>query len=275
VGGVFYEHGHRMIASVVGLLMFILCLWIHFKEERKWVKVIGYVGLAAVICQGVLGGITVLFYLPTAVSVSHGILAQTFFLITIFLAYSQSRERIWRADMPVALDIRLQKAALILVATVYVQLILGAIMRHTGSGLAIYDFPTMGGQWWPRLNDAFLVKINAWRWDQDLDPVQMFQVVFHLLHRVGALFVCGAVLYLNYVGRNLSLPNHKQIYFSIWFINILICVQILLGITSVLTLKIPVVTSLHVMGGATVLGLSFLLFLRVVPTSSDDLRWQS
>ena len=79
IGGVFYEHGHRMIATVVGFLTLCLAVWLWFKEERQWVKVLGLCCLGAVIVQGLLGGITVLFYLPTLVSVAHGVLAQTFF----------------------------------------------------------------------------------------------------------------------------------------------------------------------------------------------------
>ena len=274
VGGVFYEHGHRMVAGTVGFLTLLLTIWVHFKEKRKWVKVAAYFALLAVICQGVLGGITVLFYLPPAISVSHAVLAQTFFLLTILLAYSFSLERQHRLDLPIVVNVRMQKASLILVVAVYIQLILGAIMRHTGSGLAIYDFPTMGGEWWPVLNKTFLAKINVWRFQHGLDPVKLSNVIFHLLHRIGALGVCAALVYVNLAGRGLSLPNQKQIHWAIWALNLFVLTQIFLGAMTVLTLKQPVVTSLHVMCGATILGLSFLLFLRVLPISLKEVRWR-
>ena len=273
VGGIFYEHGHRMVASVVGLMTLILAVWLHFSEERFWVKAVGYCALGAVICQGVLGGITVLFYLPTAVSVSHGVLAQTFFLLTIFLAYSQSRERSWRSDMPVAIEIKLQRGVFMLCCIVYVQLIFGAIMRHTGSGLAVYDFPTMAGQWWPTLNDQFLSRVNDWRFEHTLDFVAMSNVVFHLIHRFGAVVVCLAVVHVNVMARKCALPNIQQIKVSLWMLNIMIIIQVLLGVTSVLTLKAPTITSLHVMGGASILGFSFLLLLLILPVSKEDVRW--
>ncbi|MCA9406939.1 MAG: COX15/CtaA family protein, partial [Candidatus Omnitrophica bacterium] len=88
VGGVFYEHGHRMVASLVGFLMLTMAIWIGLKEERLWLRITAFTALGAVILQGVLGGITVLTMLPTPVSVMHGVLAQTFFLLTIFIAYA-------------------------------------------------------------------------------------------------------------------------------------------------------------------------------------------
>ena len=78
VGGVAYEHGHRMAAATVGLLTVVLALWLWNREPRKWVQRLGVGALITVVCQGILGGITVLFLLPTAVSVSHAALAQIF-----------------------------------------------------------------------------------------------------------------------------------------------------------------------------------------------------
>ncbi|MCA9400806.1 MAG: COX15/CtaA family protein, partial [Candidatus Omnitrophica bacterium] len=98
IGGVFYEHGHRMIASLVGFFMLILTIWIGFKEQRQWVRYLAIAALGAVVIQGILGGMTVLFFLPTPISVSHAVLAQTFFLLTIFLAYSQSNEYVHRVS---------------------------------------------------------------------------------------------------------------------------------------------------------------------------------
>ncbi|MBZ0165545.1 MAG: COX15/CtaA family protein, partial [Candidatus Omnitrophica bacterium] len=197
VGGVFYEHGHRMVATLVGFFTLSLAIWLWLKEERQWVKTIGYCALGAVILQGVLGGVTVLFFLPTPVSVAHGVLAQTFFLMTIFLAYAQSQERFARAGTAILADRPLQNWSLLLVVSIYIQLILGAIMRHTGSGLAVYDFPTMAGEWLPHVNALFLERINAWRFDQGLDSVAMPNVFFHLAHRFWAGLVLVLLLFVN------------------------------------------------------------------------------
>ena len=91
VGGIFYEHGHRMIASTVGFLTIILAIWTWKVDPRRWVRWLGVSALGAVILQGLLGGITVLLLLPAPVSVGHAGLAQLFFCITISLAIFTSR----------------------------------------------------------------------------------------------------------------------------------------------------------------------------------------
>lgn len=265
IGGVFYEHGHRMIASGVGFLTLCLALWLAVTEQRRWVKVVGFFALGAVILQGVLGGITVLFYLPTPVSVAHGVLAQTFFLMTILLAYSQSRERRNRAALQEARDGSLQAATLALLAGTYVQLILGAVMRHTGSGLAVYDFPTMAGQWWPAVNDQFLARVNDWRFEQGLDPVNLSNVIYHLAHRFWAVVILLFAGAVNLYAVRCRLPQKASILRIIYGIDAVIAVQVTLGIATVLTGKGPVTTSLHVVTGAALLGLTFLLLLRVAP----------
>src|SRR5687767_5859274 len=79
VGGVFYEHGHRMVATAVGLLTVVLAVWLARREPRPWVRRLGWLALAAVVAQGLLGGLTVIYLLPTAISVAHACLAQAFF----------------------------------------------------------------------------------------------------------------------------------------------------------------------------------------------------
>ena len=99
VGGIFYEHGHRMIASTVGFLTIILAIWTWKVEPRRWVRWLGVAALGAVILQGLLGGITVLLLLPAPISIGHAGLAQLFFCLTISLAlftspgWTQTRRR--------------------------------------------------------------------------------------------------------------------------------------------------------------------------------------
>src|SRR5262249_8016693 len=94
VGGIFYEHGHRMAATAVGFLTLVLAFWTQRVEQRRSVRRLAWAALALVVVQGVLGGLTVKFLLPTPVSVTHAAVAQTFFCVTIVLAYALSRE--WR-----------------------------------------------------------------------------------------------------------------------------------------------------------------------------------
>ncbi|MFT5387527.1 MAG: cytochrome c oxidase assembly protein subunit 15 [Candidatus Omnitrophota bacterium] len=272
VGGVFYEHGHRLIAQAVGLLTVVLAIWLKRKDPRKWMHVLGFCAVGAVIIQGILGGITVLFYLPTAISTLHGVLAQSFFILTIIIVYSLSKERTGRLNLTADAEcLPLIKPALLFTAIVFVQLIMGAIMRHSGSGLAIYDFPKMAGQWIPTFDRDMLFVLNDWRFENNLDPVNMTQVVLHFIHRVGAVIVLiGLGLihskFLKYA------KNNKLIKQSIIILTGLIVVQVSLGIATVLTVKTPVIASLHVLVGAITLGFSVLLVLRAMPTSLAKLK---
>ena len=101
VGGIRFEHTHRLIASAVGLLTIVLAIWLARREDRRWVRRLGYLALAAVVAQGVLGGLTVIFLLPTPISVAHACLAQTFFCLTVTIAVVTSprfRQRRRRAS---------------------------------------------------------------------------------------------------------------------------------------------------------------------------------
>src|SRR5580658_7080612 len=85
-GGILYEHGHRMVATLVGLLTIVSMIWLFRAERRKWLRWLGVVALAAVILQGVLGGLTVLLLLPWWLSTAHACLAQLFFATTVAMA---------------------------------------------------------------------------------------------------------------------------------------------------------------------------------------------
>ena len=271
VGGIFYEHGHRMVASTVGFFVLCLTIWLGIKEKRRWVRRLGIAALAAVVLQGILGGLTVLFLLPTPVSVAHAVLAQTFFVITIVIAYSLSIERQRREFMPVTNHAGLMKITVALGVLIYVQLILGALMRHTASGLAIPDFPRMGGYWVPPFNDTMLTYINDWRFERDLPMVNISQVVIHCVHRVGALFIAVTAVLLDAVALRERITD-KAIVRTIWMLNALVVGQLCLGVLTVLSEKSPHVTSTHVMTGAATLGVVVLLILRLAPLSWNKFK---
>ncbi len=134
VGGVKYEHGHRMFAEFVGLLIIVIAVWTQRVEQRTWMKALGWIALAAVIGQGVLGGLTVLFGLPWYISTAHATLAQTIFCVVTAMALFTSKS--WLQDTnPIAEDeLAPSTPALttLAAACVWVQLILGAAFRHTG-----------------------------------------------------------------------------------------------------------------------------------------------
>ncbi len=258
VGGIKYEHGHRLFASFVGFLTVILAVWLGFKEERKWVRMLGYAALAAVSFQGLLGGLTVLFLLPTAISVAHGMLAQSFFCLVSSIALITSP---WwkRTTEGITVEtirpvFRFAVAALIVV---FIQLLFGALLRHTYSGLSIPDFPLAHGQLIPSFSDESMAAYNQHlidigiKWKGDV-PVQAYQIFIHLLHRYWAYAVAVIVFMLGYrMKRSAAVP--KRLNSVGTFLMSLISLQFTLGILTVLTRKEYIITSLHVVIGALVL----------------------
>ena len=153
VGGVRFEHTHRMVAQVAGLLTIILAIWTGRVEKRRWMRLLGWGALATVIAQGVLGGLTVLFFLPPAISSAHAALAQTFFCIAVAVAVFTGQK--WVQEQPrVEFDTRrpsLFTLALLSIFVLYVQLLLGAMFRHHGMS------------WWPHVVHAVVVCfVLAW-----------------------------------------------------------------------------------------------------------------
>jgi cytochrome c oxidase assembly protein subunit 15 len=240
VGGVFYEHGHRMVASFVGFLTVIFAIWLALKENRKWVKVLGFVALGAVITQGILGGITVLYFLPMPVSVAHATLAQSFFSLVVCLAYFTSRE--WKEpQLRTSAPASHRRIFLIMAALVYVQLILGAIVRHSGSALAIPDFPLAQGRLVPEFTSN--------------------EVIIHYIHRLGAV----AILIWSIVTVRFVFKNYKDArYFVRPAILLIALVLLQLGVggwTVLSKTAIPVATA-HVAIGALILATSVVLCIR-------------
>jgi len=147
VGGVRFEHTHRMIAEFIGLLTIVIAIWTWRADRRRWMKYLGIGALGTLIAQGVLGGLTVLFFLPPSISTAHAAVAQTFFCIAVCIALFTGRQ--WVEEVPrVELDMRrpsLQTLTLLSIFILYVQLILGAMFRHHGLG------------WWPHVANAIVV----------------------------------------------------------------------------------------------------------------------
>jgi cytochrome c oxidase assembly protein subunit 15 len=135
-GGVFFEHGHRMVATAVGFMTIILCVWLAWVETRKWMKTLGIVALAAVILQGLLGGLTVKLMLPPAVSISHACLAQLFFSTTVAMAVFTSKS--WLRGPEIVEDHgwpSLRSLAIVTPVMVLAQIALGAAFRHRAIGI--------------------------------------------------------------------------------------------------------------------------------------------
>lgn len=266
VGGILYEHGHRMIAAGVGLLVVIQALVFTWREPRRWLRALAWAAVAAIVAQGVLGGLTVLLLLPDPISIAHAVLAQSLAMLLVFIAYAQSREweRRVREPAPAASAAQppLWPVVAALPAAVFLQLVVGALMRHTDAGLAIPDFPLMGGSLLPRFDDRMLAAINAERFALRLEPVGMAQVTVHFLHRLGAAVTLIAVVAVNLIVRRRGRPEVRRLLAGV---NALVLIQVALGALTVLTARSPLMASLHVLTGAGLFALTLLCLLRCVP----------
>ncbi len=277
VGGIFYEHSHRMIASVVGFLTVVLALWMWKREDRPWVRNLGFAALGIIVAQGVLGGLTVLFLLPPSISVSHATLAQTFFCVIVALSLVTSSW--WRASQPTIMEEgkKISTFSLTMVTTVliYLQLIIGALMRHTNAGLAVPDFPLAYGQIFPSLSAASIDAYNQLLIHLNLriaadDPVTATQIIIHMIHRFWALIVSTGVIW-----SSVRLLRHRTASRRLFILGLLLLVllgtQILLGAFTVLTAKSTIITTAHVANGAALLGCSLLAFLHTVKLRNINL----
>lgn len=238
VGGIRYEHTHRLIASVVGFLILVLAVWLWRVEPRRWLRRLGYLALAAVVTQGIVGGMTVLWFLPDPVSIAHASLAQLVFCLTVSIALFTSAG--WKRGYPVD-DRTLQATATVTTASIFVQVVIGATMRHIGAGLAIPDFPLAFGHLIP--------------------PFWTAHIAVHYAHRVGALLVAVLILatvaYVQYHHRVRPELRRPSL-----LLLALLTLQIALGALTVLMGKPYLINSLHVVTGAGVLVTSLSLTLR-------------
>jgi heme a synthase len=237
VGGIFYEHGHRLIASTVGFLCIVQAIWLQRSEPRRFVRMLGWLSLAAVIVQGLLGGLTVIFLLPKTISISHAALAEIFFCINVSIAFFTSRwssslASLEKGDAPV-------RMAWALTALVFAQVLAGAVMRHLGAGLAIPDFPLSFGRIVPQLIST--------------------EIVSAYVHRVGGFTVAAAMLAM--VIRLVRYDRNHPLRVLAQLLLVVVGAQVLLGGYVIWTGRQPIVTSLHVMLGASTLALTLVLAL--------------
>ena len=239
VGGVLYEHGHRLVAGTVAVLTACLAFWTWREEPRGAVRRLAASALVAILLQAALGGVTVLLRLPTAVSVAHAALAQAFFCLVVALALVTGRD--WLAPAQPGADAVLDSLTAVTTAAVYAQLLLGAVVRHTGAGLAIPDFPLAYGRIVPEMTS--------------------FTVGVHFAHRVGAVLV--AILVLATAAR--ILQAHRDDSRRVRLVLLLVALLALqgtLGATIIWTRKAVLPTTAHVAVGAALLATSLVLTLR-------------
>jgi cytochrome c oxidase assembly protein subunit 15 len=216
VGGIFYEHGHRMIAATVGFLTVLQAIWLQLREPKRRARILGWCSVGAVIAQGLLGGLTVIFLLPPAISIAHAGLAEIFFCLNVSIAVVTHG------------SLRSTRPNFLLPVIVYSQILLGALMRHLGAGLAIPDFPLSFGRLVPEFTSS--------------------AIAVNFAHRAGALVVLIAILIAARRRMTVSLLS-------------IVALQIALGALTVWSGKNPIITSLHVMTGAATLAMTLIYAL--------------
>jgi len=242
-GGVLFEHGHRLVAATTGLLTIGLAAWFALRERRVWARRLAWIAILAVVAQGLLGGLTVLLRLPPAVSVLHACLAQGFFCVVVLLAVGTSRRFVERPPARLRHDAGapLWTLAALSSTLVFAQLVLGAVMRHTGAGLAIPDVPLAFGRLIP--------------------PLSSPAIAVHFAHRVMALMIASSIVLLN--ARVLRRhADHRELARPGFLLAGLVVVQILLGATTVLTRLAVVPATAHVVVGALLLAASLVMTVR-------------
>jgi heme a synthase len=195
VGGILFEHTHRLMGSLVGFLTIILAVWLWMWEDRRWVRNLGAIAVLGVVLQGVLGGLRVTM-MKDQIGIFHACVAQAFLGLLIFIALVTTQ--FWRSLTNRAIDsqrfLPTKTLAMAITAAIYVQLALGATMRHQHRDLAILDFPTANGAWIPDTSAAALSKINAWRDGRALSEVTAFQIWLQMAHRLLALVIAIAII---------------------------------------------------------------------------------
>ncbi len=235
------EHGHRLIAGTVALATVALALFAARREPRRWVRRLAWGAVAAVLAQAVLGGITVLYFLPTPVSVGHAALAEIFLCLVVALAVVTSRR--WQAAGTVETRravVTAPIAASTATAVIYLQILIGAVVRHSGAGLAIPDFPLAFGRLVPPRFD--------------------FAIAIHYSHRLGALAVAAAVAFA-LAGVLRRARQERPLVVAAVAMALLVVVQVALGATVVLGGRGVAVNTAHVATGATLLATSLVLTL--------------
>jgi len=253
VGGILFEHTHRLIGSLVGILTIILAAWLWASEDRQWVRNLGVIALGGVIVQGILGGLRVTM-MKDEIGIFHACIAQAFLGLLIVIALVTTR--FWRALGNEQFDFQkfapIRTLGIAITIAIYVQLALGATMRHQHRDLAMLDFPTANGAWIPDTSATALAKINAWRDARGLSDVTAFQIWLQMAHRLLAFIIAIAVVaFCLRVGRDA--PRFAALKrLSIFWVALVAC-QIALGAWTIWSNKAADVATAHVALGAVML----------------------
>jgi len=260
VGGIFYEHSHRLIASVVGLMTMILAAWLLAVERRKWVKNLGMASFVAVCVQGLLGGLRVTENMPE-LGIFHGLLAQSFFCALGVLTLAQTASFLQGKWDLLAPDSMLRKLVMGITVLIFIQLGIAATMRHEHAGLSIPDFPLAYGKLLPDTSEQAVSAINASRVAADKVPTTAFQIWLQMAHRLVAVLIFVGVSAAAWRASATAQQRPIRLWCHVWLAMIL--VQIGLGAWTIWSNKAADVATTHVAVGALTLLLGVILSFRL------------
>src|SRR5947207_4033841 len=252
-GVILFVRTHRLMVSVVGFLTIILAVWLWLREDRPWVRSLGVIALGGVILQGILGGLRVTM-MKDEIGIFHACIAQAFLGLLVVIALGTTN--FWQTLANLRIDplklTQIKTLAIGITLAIYLQLALGATMRHQHRDLSILDFPTANGAWIPDTSAAALAKINAWRDARGLSDVTAFQIWLQMAHRFLAFIIAIAVIaFALRVWRDAQrFAALKRL--SILWVALVIC-QIALGAWVIWSNKAADVATAHVALGAIML----------------------
>jgi len=283
VGGILFEHTHRLAASGVGMLTIALMIGAWATDQRRWMRWTAVAVFLAACLQGAIGGLRVVLSLRD-LAIVHGCAAQLFFCF--IAAFCVMTSRFWSEGRHLRVDElpavrKVFSLAIAAVAIILVQLVVGAIMRHSDAGLAIPDFPTSYGHLLPptKIDSAFRQEaIHRFGLSLGLNRVTLFQIWIHFAHRIGAVFVSAGVIALSAMIL-LRLRNQPAFARLGYLALLLLATQVTLGILTVLLRKPADIASAHVAVGALLLVTIWVIAVRafgVISASGDaELRPQA
>ena len=226
-GNIAIEHGHRLLATFVGMLTIVLMVML-LKQSDRYLKKLGVAALILVIAQGLLGGLTVIYQLPDLVSTAHLGTSMIFLATLTVITWKTSGMEVR------AIQVAPWQRLAVIGATgiVYFQVLLGAFVRHTGSGIVCTEFPTCFGSLWPT----------------GIDPA----VTTHMLHRWMGIVAFLSIGSMPFVLKSLWMQDSRFRWVSI-LAAVMAVVQVDLGITSVMTALDLLWVTLHLIVAAILL----------------------
>jgi cytochrome c oxidase assembly protein subunit 15 len=254
VGGILFEHSHRLVASGVGVLMTLLAIAVCF-QERVWLRWMGLAVPIYVLLEGILGGLRVR-RAEDWIGIFHACLAQLLFISVSLIALFTSRW--WISTGRGVVPRQWTRRTFAITVLIFAQLVIGATMRHEHAGLSIDDFPLAYGQVWPKVGPSSMAAYNRSRVARNEMPTTPLYILMQMAHRVGAVLITACILAATAAvwltsGSATILRRGSAFWLG------LVCLQFLLGAFTIWTNKAADVATTHVACGALTLMTGALL----------------